>query len=52
MMSFTADGQVDLEISRQLQLKVDGVDMATRRKWREKIPEPKVHPSTSHFKSF
>lgn len=45
MMSFTADGQVDLEMSKKLQLQVDGISLDTRREWRKDIPEPEIHPS-------
>ena len=45
MMSFTAEGQVDVNLSRELQKKVDGVSLDTRKEWRKNIPDPRIHPS-------
>lgn len=45
MKSFTADGQVDINLSRELQKKVDGVSLDTRKEWRKNIPDPQIHPS-------
>ena len=47
MMSFTGPGQVDMEISRKLQLQVDGIGLDTRREWRKGIAEPEIHASIS-----
>jgi len=43
MMSFTAHGQVDLEMCNKLQLDVDGISLDTRKEWRKHIPEPEIH---------
>jgi hypothetical protein len=45
MMSFTAEGQVDVNLSRELQKKVDGVSLDTRKEWRKDIPDPQIHAS-------
>jgi hypothetical protein len=45
MKSFTADGQIDLELSKKTQLETDGVSLETRREGRKDIPEPSKHPS-------
>jgi len=45
MMSFTADGQVDVNLSRKLQKEVDGVSLDKRKEWRKSIPDPQIHPS-------
>jgi hypothetical protein len=47
MMSFTGPGQVDIEMSRELQLKVDGISLDTRKEWRKDIAEPEIHASKS-----
>ena len=49
MMSFTADEQVDMEMSKKLQLQVDGISLDTRREWRKDIPEPEIHISIAHL---
>jgi hypothetical protein len=46
MRSFTNEGQVDLNMVREFQLKIDGVSMDTRKEWRKDIPEPKLNPSS------
>lgn len=45
MKSFIADGQIDLDMVRDLQLKVDGISLDTRKEWRKDIPVPKLNPS-------
>jgi len=47
MMSFTEEGQVDVNLSRELQAKVDGISLDKRKEWRKDIPEPKIHPSNA-----
>jgi hypothetical protein len=32
-------------MARELQLKVDGISLDTRKEWRKDIPEPKLNPS-------
>ena len=49
MRSFTAPGQVDIEMSRELQLKIDGINLDKRKEWRKDIPEPEIHASTVLF---
>jgi len=49
MMSFTAQGQVDIEMSKELQLKIDGINLDKRKEWRKDIPEPEIHASTMPF---
>ena len=49
MMSFTAPGQVDIEMSKELQLKIDGINLDKRKEWRKDIPEPKTDASAMPF---
>lgn len=47
IMSFTGPGQFDVEMSRKLQLQLDGISLDTRKEWRKDIAEPEIHASLS-----